>query len=42
MRGVNVKIITAALHYAKISLGFLHSLESLREIPGAGIVEVVL
>lgn len=41
MRGVNVKIIASALHYPKISLGFLNSLESLREIPGAGTVDVV-
>lgn len=41
MRGVNVRIIAAALHFPATGLRFLKSLEMLGEIPRAGSVAVV-
>lgn len=41
LRGVNVKIISAALHYPKIGLNFLKSLELLNEVSKMGSVEIV-
>ncbi|KAL3112799.1 hypothetical protein niasHT_019773 [Heterodera trifolii] len=40
LRGVNVRIIAAALHFPKTGLRFLKSLETLGEIPRAGSVSV--
>jgi phosphatidylserine/phosphatidylglycerophosphate/cardiolipin synthase-like enzyme len=41
LRGVNVRIIAAALHSPALGLRFLKSLEVLGEMPGAGSVQVV-
>ncbi|KAI6188106.1 Phospholipase D3 [Aphelenchoides besseyi] len=40
LRGVHVKIICAALHYPKIGLNFLKSLEQLNEVPTRGSIDV--
>lgn len=41
LRGVNVRILTAALHRPSVGLRFLKSLDALGGIPGSGAIQIV-
>lgn len=41
LRGVHVKIISAALHYPRIGLTFLKSLELINEVSKKGSIDIV-
>lgn len=41
LRGVHVKIVSAALHYPRKGLGFLKSLELINEVSKKGSIEIV-
>lgn len=41
LRGVQVKMITAALHFPKIELNFLKSLQLINEISKKGSIDIV-
>lgn len=41
IRGIHVKILSAALHYPKIGLNFFKSLELINEVSNRGSIEIV-